>query len=450
LAFLSFSLVSGLVSELAKSAVSRPSDLPGGTPRVSERGTGTTTLTPRLRDYLSYAVENNPALKASFHNWKARLNKSEYAGALPDPKFSYTYYVENVETRVGPQEQRLGLVQSFPWFGTLGTQKRAAQEGANAAYQQYESAKLLLFYQVKSSYYDYYYLTREIAITHDNMRLLKFWESVVSAKYEADLEPHHELIKAQVELATLENRLQTVEEKVALARARLRAALNAPENTHLPAPTEIELLESSVDSDSVLTRVLAHNPDLKSLLHLVDQSAAKRKLAGKKSLPSFDIGVDYVQTGPAVVTDLADSGKDPWTVKIGISLPVWFGANKARKNESEALYRKARYEFSDAQNRIRVLTEKIIIEHEDALRKTRLYRDGLLPKAEQSLNASYAAYQGGEADFLAVLDAQRQLLEFQLQFERSTADLAISRAAIDMITGQLPLELRSNQQSTGE
>jgi outer membrane protein TolC len=70
------------------------------------------------------------------------------------------------------------------------------------------------------------------------------------------------------------------------------------------------------------------------------------------------------------------------------------------------------------------------------MRKTRLYRDGLIPKAEQSLNANYTAYQAGETDFLNLLDAQRQLLDFQLQFERSKSDLAIKRAEIEMITGR--------------
>ena len=58
-----------------------------------------------------------------------------------------------------------------------------------------------------------------------------------------------------------------------------------------------------------------------------------------------------------------------------------------------------------------------------------------MPKAEQSLNANYTAYQAGETDFLNLLDAQRQLLDFQLQFERSRSNLAIRRAELEMISG---------------
>ena len=70
----------------------------------------------------------------------------------------------------------------------------------------------------------------------------------------------------------------------------------------------------------------------------------------------------------------------------------------------------------------------------------RLYRDGLVPKAEQALNTSYTAYQAGEADFLYVLDAQRELLAFQLLVERARSDMAIRRAEIEMVIGNGILE----------
>ena len=65
-----------------------------------------------------------------------------------------------------------------------------------------------------------------------------------------------------------------------------------------------------------------------------------------------------------------------------------------------------------------------------------LYRDGLVPKAEQALNTSYTAYQAAEADFLYVLDAQRELLAFELELERARSNLATRRAEIEMVIGK--------------
>jgi outer membrane protein TolC len=376
-----------------------------------------------LEDYLHYAARHSPALKAAFYQWRSVLERSGYAGALPNPQISYTYFLENVETRVGPQNQRFMLRQSFPWFGTLDAKKQIALESANSAYQKFQSEQFRLFYQVKTAYYEYYYLGRDIAITRENLELLQFWESVARAKYRVALKQHPDVIKAQVELGKLEDRLNTLVDRVEPVVAQLRAATNLPDAIDLPVPGEIQVEEVVVDREEIIDQVLAENPDLKAIEHLIDKQIAARRLAGKMSLPSFFVGLDYIETGDAINSSLPESGKDPWMASVGISLPIWFGANKARREEADAQYRRAQNTLADVQNRLVALTDKIVFGYRDALRKTRLYRDGLVPKAEQSLNANYTAYQAGETDFLNVLDAQRQLLDFQLEIERSKSNL---------------------------
>jgi len=391
--------------------------------------------TASLEDYLGYAALRNPSLRAAFHDWKSALEKTGYAGALPDPRFSYSYFIERVETRVGPQIQTLKLQQAFPWFGTLGARKDISVESAGAAYQKYEAKKLQLFYKVKSAYYEFFFLGQAIAITRDNLELLKFWESIARAKYRVALKGHPDVIKAQVELGTLEDKLHTFEDMIDPVAARLKAVANLPDSLYLPLPVGLSVAEAAVDRDSVHIYVLANNPDLKSLLHVVEKGQAARRLAGKESYPDFVVGVGYINIGEAIDPNMPDSGKDAWTATVGITLPIWFGANKSRRQEAEAQYRHAQYNYAETVNRLRAITEQIVFEHEDALRKTQLYRDGLVPKAEQSLNANYTAYQAGETDFLNLLDAQRQLLDFQLKFERSRSNLAIRRAELEMIAG---------------
>jgi outer membrane protein TolC len=397
-------------------------------------------LEPSVNDYLILAASRSPSLKSAFYRWESALEKSGYAGALPNPRFSYTYFAVPVETRVGPQNQKFALRQAFPWFGTLGARKDRALEAANAAYEKFEGEKLMLFYRVKAAYYDYYYLGREIAITEENFQLLRFWESVARAKYTVGLTQHPDVIKAQVELGKLEDRLQTLQEMVGPAIARLRAVVALPDAMQFPAPRSISVREVELERDSVLSHSLAHNPDLMALDHLIERERAEVRLAGKSSWPGLMLGMDYIDTSPAAVPGVPESGKDAVMVSVGLSLPIWFGANAARRGEAKAGLLGAEHNYADARNRLVAVVERTLFQHDDALRKMRLYRDGLIPKAEQSLNANYTAYQAGELDFLNVLDSQRELLEFQLLFERSQSDLAVRRAELEMIMGrELPV-----------
>ncbi len=388
-----------------------------------------------LSFYLALAMRRNPAIRSSFHRWQATLEKSRYVGSLPDPTFSYTYFVENVETRVGPQEQRLGLRQAFPWFGTLGAKRDISIEAANADFRNLEAVRLRLFSEVKAAYYDYYYIEKDLQITRENMELLRFWESVARSRYEVGLRQHPDVIKAQVELGKLEDRLQTLEEMLEPAAARLRALLNIGDSIRLLPPRSVAVSEFELQPDSVISAVKQNNPDLQSLGHLIEKEKAGARFAEKLSLPGFTIGVEYIVTGKAMNPTIQESGKDPWMVGVSVSLPIWLGRNSARNAEARAQQRVAEYSYEDRENQLIAVTEKVLFDYSDALRKTRLYRDGLVPKAEQSLNANYSSYQAGETDFLYVLDAQRQLLDFQLTVEREKVRLAKTAAEIEMLTG---------------
>ena len=49
-----------------------------------------------ISDYVQYAAMNNPELSAAFNTWKADLQKIPQVTALPDPRFTYQYYIQRV------------------------------------------------------------------------------------------------------------------------------------------------------------------------------------------------------------------------------------------------------------------------------------------------------------------------------------------------------------------
>jgi hypothetical protein len=72
-----------------------------------------------LSSYLQTAAENNPGLKARFNEYMAALEIAPQVKSLPDPQLAFGYFIQPVETRVGPQQFKISASQMFPWFGTL-------------------------------------------------------------------------------------------------------------------------------------------------------------------------------------------------------------------------------------------------------------------------------------------------------------------------------------------
>ncbi|NKB24030.1 MAG: TolC family protein [Kiritimatiellae bacterium] len=274
-----------------------------------------------LSGYLAYAALNNSVLEAAFNRWQAALEKVNQAKYLPNPKLRYAYFIEEVETRVGPQKQKFGLSQTFPWFGTLRLRGNVALKAANAAHEQYQTEKLQLFYEVKKIYYEYYYLYQTINITKDNITLLKHLESVAQSKYKAGSSVSG-VIKAQIELSELNDRLRSLRDLRGPVMAQFNAILNAPLHQLVPWPTKPPFTEIT-GSEHRLSNVLKeNNPELKRLENIIAKEEASEGLARKQSYPHFTLGVDYIDTEEAL-TLTPDSGKDPLVAMISIDLPLW-------------------------------------------------------------------------------------------------------------------------------
>lgn len=388
-----------------------------------------------IDDYLKYAALHNSELKAAYNRWQAARERIPQVTGLPDPQLSYAYYIENVETRVGPQEQRFGIAQKMPWFGKLDLRGDIASESAKAARQDYEKKKLALFRRVKTIYHDYWYLGRAVAVTEDHMELLSNLESVARNRYKAGVVPNSAVIQAQVELGRLEDRLRSLKAMRGPLVASLNAAMNRSADSALPWPRDLPAADAAFDDEDLRKRLKDRNPDLIKLDHLVKKEGAGIELARKERYPDISLGVDYIQTGEAVDPSLPDSGKDPVMGMFSINLPIWYGKYKAAEEEAYKKKLAAQFERMDVARNLEAKLEMALYDLRDAERKIGLYGDTLIPKAEQSLEVTLQSFESGDAGFISLIDAERLLLEFRLALYQAQAAKGKSLAQVDMLVG---------------
>ena len=389
-----------------------------------------------LEDYLRYAALNNAGLEAAFNRWQAALETVPQAESFPDPRFSFATFIEEVETRVGPQRQKFGIVQVFPWFGKLRLQGNVAVEAAAAAQQEYEKAKLALFYRVKAAYCEYWYLSRAIAVTKEHVKLVTNLEGVARTRFKAGAAPHSSVMQAQLELGKLDDRLRSAEAMRGPIVARLNAALNRPMHLPLPWPRSLPEATASFADAQVLQGFAESNPELRRLDRLADREKAAIAVAKKGYYPDISLGVDYIDTADALNPAVTDSGKDPLIAMVSVNLPIWQG--KIRAAERAARFRKAAVDEDriDTAKRLEADLALVLYNFRDAERKVDLYKDTLVPKAEQSLKVAQQGFEAGSTSFITLIDAQRLLLEFQLARQRAQADKVQRLAEIEMFVGR--------------
>jgi outer membrane protein, heavy metal efflux system len=395
-----------------------------------------------LCDYLGQAAIHNPELESAFYRWKAALEKIPQVKALPDPRFTFAYYIRNVETRVGPQQARLALFQTFPWFGVLDLKGDMAFFEAEAARAQYEALKFKIFYEVKNAFYEYAYLSQAVQIAQEDIDLLHYFESVVRARYSAGAVPYADLVKTQVQLGRLEDRLRTLKDLQRPLIAKLAASMNLPSDTELPWPPTVPVMILSMTDDELFKELQEYSPQLKRFEYLAEREKAGIELEKKNFYPEVTFGLEDIITGSALVPTTPDSGKDAVIASVTVNIPFWWEKRKASVREGQARLASTSKGAEALKRSLVSDMELALYKYRDAQRKIDLYLNTLLPKAEEALAVTLEAFQAGSRTSLDLIDAEKTLLEFQLSYIRALADQAQRVAELEMLLGkEIPCEI---------
>ena len=396
----------------------------------------TVPKTQNLRSLVDYALANNPEVNVARERHIGALARVPQAMALPEPKLTYRYFVNEVETRVGPQEHGIGLSQTLPWFGKRGLQGDAATETARAAQEGIASIQNTVIAEVAAAYYELFYLGQSIEIIRGNRDLVLHLERVARARYGAGAATHADVIRAQVELGIIENRLGSLKDRRAPLFARLNALLNRPTTEIFDLPSILIFEPVLYTDDELLAKVSLHNPDLRATSFEIEAAHRQRERANKNYLPDITLGLDYIATGDARMPGVQDSGDDALSATIGFTLPIWRSKYDAGVKEADAILRQQQFKRDQQLNTFHAETVTALFKLRDAQRQIDLYEKALLPKANESLVATQRAYSTGAAPFADTIDAQRMLLNFELSFARAITDHHQARIVLEKLTGQ--------------
>lgn len=387
--------------------------------------------------YLRYGLHHNAELRASYLRWRAALERIPQVTSLPDPVVSFAQFVEEVQTRTGPQRRRYGIAQSFPWFGKLELRGSVASRAAEELWQSVESTRLDVARSIAVAYFDYGYLAQALRITRENLELLQQLDSVVQRRISAGSAGQEDLLRLQVEVGKLENQLASFDKVRPALSARLASAMNWTEDSVLPLP---ELREPAFDAldalraSDLFARAEGLNPTLRRLRESVQKHESARELAELARWPDATLGVDYFETGSAR-TATRGSGDDPVALRLMFNLPIWGKKYTAAEREAELQLEATKSSLADSRVRLRADIEHAAFQLGDAARQVALYRESLLPRATESLAVTRSSYRAGRASLLDVIDSERARLQFEIAFWRACRDQFQAKARLEALVG---------------
>jgi cobalt-zinc-cadmium efflux system outer membrane protein len=412
-----------IVLSLVSGALIHPSRLTAG----EERTWSESELVER-------ALEANPEIEALSESVEAATHRRGAAGGFPDPMLSYSHFIESVETRLGPQRSVVQLVQPVPFPGKLSLMEKIAGFDARIAEEYLASTRLRIVKEVKTSYHSIVAIDRILRFLEEEDRLLQHYEDLVGTRLETGRAYQQDLLRVQIERLRIEERsLQYGQRRESLA-FRLNTLLDLGTPLALEPPGGM----STIDESPVRLREIARNrPDLRAARHRIEKRSRSLSLVRRGYFPDFTLGMSYIDIGESPF-DVPDSGRDAWNVTIGVKLPLWFGKIRAESRAERSSIRHLERTLEAEERRIEAEIEDIYNRYRIALGLVTLYRESLVPRAEQSLKASEAGYITGEVDFLSLLDSERMLLELRISLAEKVSEVEQRVAELEAAAGYGP------------
>lgn len=390
-----------------------------------------------MKEYRQMAAEQNPEVRSAFYNYLSSLEERPQAGSLPDPEVAFAYFIEPVETRLGPQQARISVSQMFPWFGTLDTRRTLAGLRAKEQFEEFQEVRNRVFFRVESALVELYELEKSIEIARENLDILNTLVEISLRRYETNQATQVDVLRAQIELEDLKTELALLEDDRNLAGQRVLELLNRGRGFRVEAP---DTLFPSGDMDErqlLLQRILQQNPTL-SRLHYQELSSEERvELASKNGKPSFGLGLDYIFTGERNdVPNITGNGQDALIARASFRIPIFRKSNSAEVREAERSLRAAESRFTDRKNTLETDLDASLRDFYDAERQFRLYDEKQIQRVNQALSIMMQAYATDSSGFEEILRMQRKLLDYRLNRIRAVTDMHRSRAYIDYLTGR--------------
>ncbi len=393
------------------------------------------------KDLLNGLIQNNPEIQAARSRFEAATKRPSQAGTLPEPTARYTNFgVGHPFSRLNASEfayQGFGVSQEFPFPGKLALASEEAKREAEGVQQNYRAVVLDVTARLKVAYYEWLTVNKAIELTRKHGDLLSRFEEIARNRYTVGKGLQQDVLKAQLEVSTLEQQLAMLDERRQRAEAEIASLLAAP-SVVLRAPGEIQPSAFSISLDELI-RATNDSPRVRAEQKMVDARAVGINRSLKDFRPDFGLNLEWDHTG--------GNFPEHYMATVEVKIPIYY-ARKQRYalEESYSKLREAKQNYQAAQQQSIYQVKDQYLSIQSSERILNLYKTTLIPQAQLTVDSSASAYEVGSIDFLTLLTNLTNLISLDRQYYDELARHEEAIARLEPIVGKELVPFRETNQ----
>ena len=391
-----------------------------------------------VNDYVQMALANNPEIAAAQHRVAAQMEIIPQVTSLDDPTLTNTFqpfHNHSVQTAAGRGPNTLTLAQKFPWFGKRQVRGEVAEAEAQMALTKLVQAQLKVIEDVHLAYYDVYFNQKSIQITKEDQKLLTELLKFAEARYRTGKTSQQDVLRAQVEIDKLDNRLILLRQKLQQAQADLAEAIQVDPNSDLKV-SRLDVPSAPQQINQLYQAAILSRPEIQERLHAIIRNQKAAELARMQYKPDVKLGIGWQAiTKDNAISPVANSN-DNVAFTVGINLPIYRERLRAGVNEADHRSAEATRRYEATRNDTFRMIRRFTVQANSLEDQIKLFRDKIIPRTEQALRISVADYRVGKVDFQQIVDNWSDLLSMQIQLVRLETNLGQTLASLERVVGR--------------
>jgi cobalt-zinc-cadmium efflux system outer membrane protein len=383
-----------------------------------------------LNAALDEALQRNPDLAVLRREYDAALAVPAADRYLAPPSFEAQIWAWPVTTLnpIRTDMYMLTMEQVLPGRGKRAARELVGGRGADVVRREITVQANGILDEVRQAFAELALARDTLIVFERQAPVLKELAEAATVRYASGHGEQHDTVTPLVELARLQSNAITWRTRARIQEARLNALLGRAVDR--PVEPLLPMVVTAVPFDAV-TEALARHPAMAlASAEIAREEAELARLQGERR-PDFVVGGGYMLTP-------GDAGA--WTARAGITWPNAPWSRKRLDADIEAQSRRvaaAAARRDAAASAIRRNLHEAQVQMDAARQRAELISSTLLPHVEHALDVSRAGYSAGRAEFGDVIDAQRIVLDMEVEYASARAAVALAFAGLDRAMGSV-------------
>lgn len=289
-----------------------------------------------------------------------------------------------------------------------------------------------IIFQVKSAYFDWFKAIQFVRIAESELEQVKSSYDLAKKKFDSGIIAEVEVLKLEVDYATSQNDVYQKKTSALSAENRLKILLGMPLEENISAPSEINLKQIKIGTESILPEALKNRPEIdnaQKYLRLQEISVIETDAQREFNMSLvLGVGLTKADADLARITNNPNRSQD---VSLTLTVPIWdWGRNSAQVQSQRAVYDSRQIDVSEAKknlvNEINNLTESYLAAESrlKILEKT-------VSLAQKSYDISYQKFRSGNLSSEELAQTQKRLTDSKVNSITALLDYHLSIAALN-------------------